>query len=92
MPLALLERIVRVSSNPGDLVLDPFAGSGTTLAAAKKLGRDYYGIELSENYVERIRDRLKRLVGYEDVRVDRTGHKPTGVRRSRSAAKGSLFE
>jgi DNA modification methylase len=71
MPLALLERIVRVSSNPGELILDPFAGSGTTLAAAKKLGRDYYGIELSENYVERIKDRLGRVVVDEDVGVGR---------------------
>lgn len=58
MPEALLERIVRVSSNPGELVLDPFAGSGTTLAAAKRLNREYLGIELSENYVEMIQQRL----------------------------------
>ena len=69
MPLALLERIVRVSSDPGDLVLDPFAGSGTTLAAAKRLGRDYLGIELSENYADLIRDRLTRVVVDEDVKV-----------------------
>lgn len=92
MPLALLERIIRVSSNPGDLVLDPFAGSGTTLAAAKKLGRDYYGIELSENYVARIRDRLERVVVDRDVRVDRAGQRRAGERRSRSPAKGSLFD
>ena len=58
MPEAVLERILRVSSNPGDLVLDPFAGSGTTLAAAKGLGRRYLGIELSSEYAERIRQRL----------------------------------
>ena len=58
MPEAVLERIIRVSSNPGDLVLDPFAGSGTTLAAAKRLGRRYLGIELSSEYAERIRQRL----------------------------------
>ena len=69
MPLALLERIIRVSSNPGDLVLDPFAGSGTTLAAAKKLGRDYLGVELSANYADQIRDRLARVVVDEDVKV-----------------------
>ena len=67
MPLALLERIIRVSSNPGDLVLDPFAGSGTTLVAAKNLGRDYLGIELSENYAERVspaaRGRRGRVAG-----------------------------
>jgi site-specific DNA-methyltransferase (adenine-specific) len=58
MPEALLERIIRVSSNPGDLVLDPFAGSGTTLAVAKKLGRRYLGIELSEEYAVGVRRRL----------------------------------
>ena len=58
MPEAVLERIIAVSSNPGDLVLDPFAGSGTTLAAAKRLGRRYLGIELSAEYAERVRERL----------------------------------
>ncbi|MEZ6142317.1 MAG: site-specific DNA-methyltransferase [Zavarzinella sp.] len=63
MPIALLERIVQVSSNPGDLVLDPFAGSGTTLCAAKKHQRDYLGMELSENYVQIINDRLHNMNG-----------------------------
>lgn len=58
MPEALLERIVAVSSRAGDLVLDPFAGSGTTLAVAKRLGRRYLGIELSADYAERVRQRL----------------------------------
>jgi site-specific DNA-methyltransferase (adenine-specific) len=58
MPEAVLERIIAVSSNPGDLVLDPFAGSGTTLAVAKRLGRRYLGIELSAEYAERVRERL----------------------------------
>src|SRR5947209_5855533 len=61
MPEGVLERIIRVSSNPGDLVLDPFAGSGTTLAAAKRLGRRYLGIELSAEYAGRIRERLARV-------------------------------
>jgi site-specific DNA-methyltransferase (adenine-specific) len=43
-PLALLERIIDASSNPGDLVLDPFCGCGTTIAAAEKLGRRWAGI------------------------------------------------
>lgn len=59
MPEAVLERIIRVASNPGDLVLDPFAGSGTTLAAAKRLGRRSLGIELSRDYAEGVRRRLK---------------------------------
>src|SRR5437763_783458 len=58
MPEQLLGRIVRVSSNPGDLVLDPFAGSGTTLVVAKKLGRPWIGFELSENYAARAQARL----------------------------------
>ncbi len=62
MPEALLQRILRVSSNPGDLVLDPFAGSGTTLVAAKRLGRNYLGIELSPNYAEIIKERLSNVI------------------------------
>jgi DNA modification methylase len=58
MPEQLLGRIIKVSSNPGDLVLDPFGGSGTTLVVAKKLGRDYLGFELSENYYQKIEERL----------------------------------
>jgi len=58
MPEQLLGRIVRGSSNEGDMVLDPFAGSGTTLAVAKKLGRSFLGVELSEEYVAKIRQRL----------------------------------
>jgi site-specific DNA-methyltransferase (adenine-specific) len=58
MPEAVLERIIRVSSQPGDVVLDPFAGSGTTLAVAKRLCRHYLGMELSPEYADRIRRRL----------------------------------
>jgi DNA modification methylase len=58
MPEQLLGRIIKVSSNPGELVLDPFGGSGTTLVVAKKLGRDYLGFELSDNYYQKIEERL----------------------------------
>lgn len=58
MPEQLLGRIIRLSSDPGDLVLDPFAGSGTTLAVAKKLGRQWIGVELSKEYVGHVRSRL----------------------------------
>ncbi len=59
MPEQLLGRIIRACSNPGDLVLDPFAGSGTTVAVAKKLDRRWLGFELSEEYVGRIKQRLR---------------------------------
>jgi len=61
MPEQLLGRIIRASSHPDDVVLDPFAGSGTTLAVAKKLGRRFIGCELSEAYAERIRARLETI-------------------------------
>ena len=61
MPETLLSRIIAVSSNEGDLVLDPFIGSGTTAAAALQLGRQYSGFDISENYVEKTIERLAEL-------------------------------
>ncbi len=52
MPEQLLARIIRMCSHEGDLVLDPFSGSATTLAVAKKLGRRYLGFDLSKDYVQ----------------------------------------
>lgn len=59
MPEQVLGRIVKLSSSPGDTVLDPFAGSATTLAVAKKLDRRWLGIELSEDYYKKASTRLK---------------------------------
>ena len=61
MPESLLKRIIAASSNPGDCVLDPFSGSGTTAAAACQLGRNYIGVEISEQYVENTNKRLAQL-------------------------------
>ena len=61
MPENLLKRIIAVSSNPGDCVLDPFSGSGTTAAAAYQLGRNYIAIDISEKYVENTKERLTEL-------------------------------
>jgi DNA modification methylase len=58
MPEQLLARIIRASSNPQDLVLDPFGGSGTTMCVAKKLGRQWMGFELSEDYATYTNERL----------------------------------
>ena len=57
-PLALLERVIRASTNPGDLVLDPFMGSGTTVTAAAKLGRRAVGVEFDEAYIALATKRL----------------------------------
>ena len=51
-PEKLIERLVRASSNPGDLVLDPFSGVGTTMCVCKKLKRNFIGFELNKNYVD----------------------------------------
>ncbi len=59
MPEQLLGRIIRAASNAGDLVLDPFTGTGTTLAVAKKLGRRTIGFELSKDYFDFATKRLK---------------------------------
>jgi DNA modification methylase len=58
MPEQLLGRIIRFCSQPGELVLDPFSGSGTTMVVAKKLGRAHVAFDLSEDYVQRGRERL----------------------------------
>jgi site-specific DNA-methyltransferase (adenine-specific) len=57
-PLALLERIIEASSNPGDVVLDPFAGCGTTVAAAQKLGRRWIGIDITHLSIALLKYRL----------------------------------
>jgi DNA modification methylase len=57
-PEALLRRVVAVASNPGDLVLDPFAGTGTTLAVARQMGRRFLGVEKSPVTADLARARL----------------------------------
>jgi site-specific DNA-methyltransferase (adenine-specific) len=57
-PLALLERIIKASSNEGDVVLDPFCGCATTCVAAESLGREWAGIDLSPKAVELVKHRL----------------------------------
>jgi site-specific DNA-methyltransferase (adenine-specific) len=58
-PLALLERIIQASSNPGDIVLDPFCGCGTAVHAAQKLGRQWIGIDITHLAIALIEKRLK---------------------------------
>lgn len=57
-PLALMNRLVGLITRPGDLVIDPFCGSGTTLLAAKQLGREYIGGDITPDYVTAARTRL----------------------------------
>lgn len=67
-PAALLERILSISSEKGDVVLDPFCGCGTTLVAAQKLGRAWVGIDISPTAVNIMKERLGR-VGATEVKL-----------------------
>lgn len=58
-PLYILEKIILASTDENDIILDPFAGSGTTLVAAKKLRRNFIGIEMEQEYCEIVKKRLK---------------------------------
>lgn len=60
-PVDLVERIIRASSNPGDLVLDCFVGIGTTAIAAKKLGRCFIGCDINEEFIKIANQRLKNI-------------------------------
>jgi site-specific DNA-methyltransferase (adenine-specific) len=62
-PVALLKRIVKASSNPGDIVLDPFCGCGTALAAAQELGRKWIGIDITPLAINVIAKRLEENYG-----------------------------
>ena len=58
MPLTLARRCVEITSRPGDVVLDPYAGSGTTLIAARDRGRKWIGVELKPEFADLIERRL----------------------------------
>ena len=64
-PLALLERIIRASSNPDDLILDPFCGCGTTIAVAQATGRRWIGIDVTHLAVNLMKSRLRDMFGDE---------------------------
>jgi len=65
-PEALLHRVIMSSTNTGDVVLDPFFGTGTTGAVAKKLGRDFIGIERESDYIAHAQERIKAIKAGDD--------------------------
>ncbi len=71
-PLALLERIIRISSNPNDIVLDAFCGCGTALVAAQNLGRQWIGIDISPTACRVMAKRLRDVCG---MRESEPGHR-----------------
>ena len=75
-PLALLERIIKASSNKGDIVLDPFCGCATTCVAAEKCGRQWIGIDVSVKAYELVQTRIKDEVYAEGLLKGADGNLP----------------
>ena len=91
-PLALLERIIKASSNADDTVLDPFCGCGTTVHAAESLGRKWIGIDISKFSIGLIRDRI--LHNFKNLNVDDIDMRgtPDSVAEARKLAREDPFE
>ena len=97
MPEQLLGRIIKACSNPGETVLDPFAGSGTTLAVAKKLERRFIGFELSGDYTKQIKVRLNAvqpgdsLSGADEPRISAPSVTARKRKRRKAVSQSTLF-
>ncbi|MBR5130543.1 MAG: site-specific DNA-methyltransferase [Alphaproteobacteria bacterium] len=87
-PEALLYRIILASTNPGDIILDPFFGTGTTGAVAKKLGRKYIGIEREEHYIKYAQQRLDAITQI----ADDTALEPINKKAEPRIPFGSVIE
>ncbi len=78
-PEALLERIILLTSNPGDIILDPFCGSGTTGVVAVRYGRKFIGIDLVETYLKKLAiPRIKDELRERGVSLSAKGSQPIG--------------
>ena len=89
-PVALLERIIAASSNPGDVVLDPFCGCGTTVDAAQKLGRKWIGIDITHLAITLIKSRLRDTYGT-DLKLTVLGE-PTDGSGARQLAAENKYQ
>ena len=79
-PEALLHRVILSSSRPGDVILDPFFGVGTTGAAAKRLGRRFIGIERESDYIAHARERIRKVVPIAPADLEVMGSKKSEPR------------
>lgn len=91
-PLELLERIIAASSNPGDVVLDPFCGCGTAIAAAQKLGRRWIGIDITHLSVALMKYRLRDMFGLTAGTDYRVIGEPTSIGGARQLAQDDRFQ
>lgn len=87
-PEALLHRVIMASTKPGDVILDPFFGTGTTGAVARRLGRKFIGIEREENYARIAKERIARVIPATAAEMAVTGSKKSEPR----VPFGSLVE
>jgi DNA modification methylase len=91
-PLALSDRLIESSSNPGDVVLDPFSGCGTTVDSAQALGRRWIGIDITHLSIGLIKHRLIDRYGPDIAKTYRTIGEPTTVDDARVLAKEDPFQ
>jgi site-specific DNA-methyltransferase (adenine-specific) len=91
-PVALLERIIQASSNPGDVVLDPFCGCGTTIAAAQKLGRTWIGIDITHLAIALQKYRLKDSFGLVEGKDYQVIGEPTDLEGARKLARDDRYQ
>jgi site-specific DNA-methyltransferase (adenine-specific) len=91
-PLALMERVIASSSQPGDIVLDPFCGCGTTVDAAQALGRRWIGIDITHLSIGLIKHRLVTRYGPDIAKAYRVVGEPTTVDDAAVLAKEDPFQ
>jgi site-specific DNA-methyltransferase (adenine-specific) len=91
-PVALLERIIQASSNPGDVVLDPFCGCGTAIAAAQKLDRRWIGIDITHLSIALQKYRLKDSFGLEAGRDYQVIGEPEDAASARALAQDDRYQ
>ena len=91
-PIALLERIVQASSNDGDLILDPFCGCGTAIAAAQKLNRQWLGIDITHLSIALMKYRLKDSFGLIEKKDYAVVGEPESIDGARQLAKDDRYQ
>lgn len=91
-PLQLIERIIEASSNPGDIILDPFSGCGTAISAAQKLGRQWIGIDISYLAIAMHKSQLKDMFNLEPGKDYRVIGGPEDLESARQLAHDDRYQ
>jgi len=91
-PLAILERILQASSNEGDVVLDPFCGCGTAVAAAQKLNRKWIGIDVTHLSISLMKYRMKDMFGLVEKKDYAVVGEPEDIQSAKQLAKDDRYQ